>query len=100
MVAAYRKNQDWTADSHVNRDSITPNHDASANCTALTATSASIVTPPAATGIKNDTMRCFQKLRCFSTPQASFTALVIAPNTPSDAQIKARPPATPTGTRV
>ena len=68
---------------------MTPNHDASATCTALTSSSASIMTPPAATSIRNDTMRCFQKLRCFSTPHASFTALVIAPNTPSDAQISA-----------
>ena len=45
-------------------------------------------------------MRCFRKLRCFSTPQASLTALVIAPNTPSDDQISARLPATPTWMRV
>src|SRR5262249_13005737 len=31
---------------------------------------------------------------------ASLTALVIAPNTPSDAQMRARPPATPTWTRI
>ena len=50
----------------------------------LTSSSASIITPPAATSIRNDTSRCFQKLRCFSTPQASFTALVTAPKTPSE----------------
>ncbi len=41
-------------------------------------------------------MRCLRKLRCFSTPHASLTALVIAPKTPSDDQISARLPATPT----
>ena len=69
--------------------SITPNHDACATFTALTSSSATIITPPPATSMRNDTMRCFRKLRCFSTPQASLTALVMAPNTPSDAQMSA-----------
>ena len=40
-------------------------------------------------------MRCLRKLRCFSTPHAWFTAVLIAPKTPSDAQMSARPPAAP-----
>jgi hypothetical protein len=67
---------------------MTPNHDACATSTADTKSSATIITPPAATSIRKDTMRCFQKLRCFSTPHASFTADVTAPKTPSDPQIK------------
>jgi hypothetical protein len=47
----------------------------------------------------NDTIRCFQKLRCFSTPHASLTALVIAPKTPSELQMSASAPATPTEAR-
>ena len=65
----------------------------------MTSSSPTTITRPAATSIRNDTIRCFRKLRCFSTPHASLTALVIAPKTPSDDQISARLPATPTWMR-
>src|SRR4029434_2154014 len=59
---------------------------------AVTSSRPTIITRPAATSIRNDTMRCFRKLRCFSTPHASLTALVIAPNTPREDQMSARLP--------
>ena len=63
--------------------------DVSATCRKLTNSNATAIAALAATSMRNDTSRCFQKLRCFSTPQASFTALVTAPKKPSDAHTSA-----------
>src|SRR5687768_3437139 len=68
-----------------------PKVDPCATSTAPTRSSATIITPPPATSIRKDTIRCFQKLRFRSTPHASLTALVIAPNTPGDAKLNAGP---------
>src|SRR6185503_7533259 len=90
IVAAWRNVHVCSACSQLNRRSITPNHDASATWIAVTRIRPTTITSPAATSIRNDTMRCLRKLRCFSTPHASLTALVMAPKTPGDAHLDAR----------
>src|SRR5215203_1846954 len=71
------------------------NHDAPTSCDAHTSSSAPSRTTPATIIITNENRRCFQKLRVFSTPQAWLTAVVIAPNTPSDPQMRPTLPAAP-----
>src|ERR1051325_3281202 len=66
---------------------------------ALTRNSPTIIVPVAAANIRNPARRCFQNPRGLLTPHASLTALVSAPNTPSDPHTSPSAPVTlrPTG---
>ena len=50
---------------------------------------------PAVSNIRNENILWPRKLRVFSTPHAWFTAVLMAPNTPSAPQTSRIPPPTP-----